>query len=112
MLTFVIRSFCAGHMKEKIMSYCTMSHWDCTEWTDEMEAMAKDKYVPLIMAVGASSVKMLRTGDLSFVVLSEYADKAAADAAQAKIAEIRAGAADEMPMKMASVTAGAVFASS
>lgn len=92
------------------MSYCTISHWDCTEWTDAMEALARDKYVPLVMGVGAQSVDMIRTGDLTFSVVTRYSDQAAADAAQQKIAEIRSTAADELPMKMVSSSAGAVFA--
>ena len=38
------------------MSYYTISHWEADEWTDEMEAIAKDKFGPMIMAVGASSL--------------------------------------------------------
>jgi len=26
------------------MSYYTISHWEADEWTDEMEAIAKDKF--------------------------------------------------------------------
>ena len=33
------------------MSYYTISHWEADEWTDEMEAIAKDKFGPMIMAV-------------------------------------------------------------
>ena len=36
------------------MSYYTISHWEADEWTDEMEAIAKDKFGPMVMAVGAS----------------------------------------------------------
>ena len=93
------------------MSYSTLSHWECTEWTEQMEALAREKYVPLIMSVGASNVTMVRTGELSFSVLSQYADQATAEAAQAKIADIRAGATEELPMSMVSVTAGDVIAS-
>ena len=45
------------------MSYYTISHWEADEWTDEMEAIAKDKFGPMIMAVGASSVDFVQTGD-------------------------------------------------
>jgi hypothetical protein len=92
------------------MTFATVTHWDITEWNDEMEAMARDKFVPLIMSVGASRVQMIRTGDLTFSVVTEYADAAAAEAAQAKIAEIRAQATQELPMTMASSSAGVVFA--
>ena len=93
------------------MSFFSVSHWNTTDWTDDMEALARDKYVPMVMALGAESVDMVRTGDLSFVVITKYADEATADAAQAKIEAIRAEAADELPMTIASVTRGATFAS-
>ena len=75
-----------------------------------MEALARDKYVPMIMAVGASRVQMIRTGENSFTVVTQYADEATAMAAQEKIAAIRAEAADELPMTMQERSGGAVFA--
>ena len=92
------------------MSYCSVSHWNVTEWNDEFETIAREKFVPLIMSVGATKVQMVKTGDLSFYVVTEYSDAAAAEAAQARIAEIRSQAADELPMSMASAHAGGVFA--
>ena len=93
------------------MAYSTISHWTATEWNDGLEAIARDKFVPLIMSVGAARVQMIRTGDLTFSVVTEYADEAAAMAAQERITEIRAQAADELPMSMDSTAAGVVFAS-
>lgn len=93
------------------MSFFSVSHWNATEWTDDMEALARDKYVPMVMALGAECVDMVRTGDLSFVVITKYADEATASAAQAKIDAIRAEAADELPMTMSGVERGATFAS-
>ena len=93
------------------MAYSTISHWTATEWNDGLEAIARDKFVPLIMSVGAARVQMIRTGDLTFSVVTEYADEAAAMAAQERITEIRAQAADELPMSMDSTAAGGVFAS-
>ncbi len=93
------------------MAYASISHWTATEWNAELEAIARDKFVPLIMSVGASRVQMIRTGNLSFSVVTEYPDEAAANAAQIKVAEIRAQAALELPMTMASMDAGGVFAS-
>ncbi len=92
------------------MSYCTISNWTTTEWSDEMEALARDKYVALIKAVGASGAQMIRTGDNSFSVVTHYADEATAMAAQQKIAAIRAEAAEEMPMTMIGTSGGGVFA--
>jgi hypothetical protein len=92
------------------MTYSTVSNWTTTEWNDELEAVARDKFVPLIMGAGASRVQMIRTGDLSFSVVTEYVDEAAANVAQAKITEIRSQAADELPMTMSSAAGGGVFA--
>lgn len=93
------------------MSFFSVSHWSTTDWTDDMETLARDKYVPMVMALGAQSVDMVRTGDLNFVVITKYADEAAADAAQAKIDAIRAEAADELPMTLSGVDRGSSFAS-
>lgn len=92
------------------MAYATVSNWTTTEWNDELEAVARDKFVPLIMSVGASRVQMIRTGDHSFSVVTEYADEAAANAAQSRVADIRAQATEELPMTMSGVAAGGVFA--
>ena len=92
------------------MSYATISHWTATEWTDAMEALAREKFVPLIMSVGAGRVRMIRTGELSFCVVTEYPDAKTAEAAQSKIAEIRSQAANELPMTMDSAHGGGVFA--
>ncbi len=92
------------------MTHSTVSLWDVTEWSDEMEAMARDKFVPLIMSVGAERVQMIRTGELSFCVVTEYSSTQAAEAAQERIAEIRGQATDERPMPMANSFTGAVFA--
>lgn len=92
------------------MAYCTISNWETTEWSDEMEALARDKYVALIKAVGASGAQMIRTGDNSFSVVTHYSDAAAAQAAQDKITAIRAEAADELPMTLESTSGGEVFA--
>lgn len=93
------------------MSYCTLSNWTTTEWTDEMEALARDKYVPMVKAVGASAVQMIRTGENSFSVVTQYPDEAAAMAAQEKIDAIRAQATEELPMTLSEKAGGAVFAS-
>ena len=53
-----------------------------------MEALAREKYVPLVMSMGASSVKMVQTGELSFAVITTYDSEETATAAQERIAEI------------------------
>ena len=55
---------------------------------------------------------MVQTGELSFAVITTYDSEETATAAQKRIAEIRAQAATEMPMKMESSMQGGVFASS
>lgn len=92
------------------MGYATVSNWTTTEWNDGLEAIARDKFVPLILSVGASRVQMIRTGDLSFSVVTEYKDEAEANAAQSKIAEIRSQASEELPMTMSGTCAGGIFA--
>ena len=98
--------------KESKISYVTISLWNATEWSDEMETLAREKYVPLVMSMGASSVKMVQTWELSFAVITTYDSEETATAAQQRIAEIRAQAATEMPMQMESSMQGGVFASS
>ncbi|MEM8729623.1 MAG: hypothetical protein AAGF79_06850 [Pseudomonadota bacterium] len=93
------------------MSYYSVSNWDATEWSDEMEALARDKYLPMIKSLGAKKVDMIRTGDLSFIVVTEYADAATGEAAQARIDEIRDQATEELPMKMTGVHRGTAFVS-
>jgi len=93
------------------MSFFSVSHWETTDWTAEMEALARDKYVPMVMALGAESVDMVRTGERNFIVVTKYADEAAASAAQAKIDAVRNEAAGELPMSMSSVERGSTFAS-
>ena len=56
------------------MSYYTISYQEADEWTDEMEAIAKDKSAPMIVAVGASSVDFIRTGDKTMLVVTKYKD--------------------------------------
>lgn len=93
------------------MAYAAISHWQATEWTDEMEDIARNTFVPLILSIGAERVQMIRTGELTFTTVTEYADEATAQSAQERIAEIRAKAANELPMTMIESAAGGVFAS-
>ena len=62
------------------MAYATASHWVTTEWSDELEAIARNKFVPLIMGCGATGVQMIRTGEYDFTVITHYADEATATA--------------------------------
>ena len=92
------------------MGFVTVSHWTASEMSDEMIQIARDKFVPMIMSVGASGVQMVRTGDLSMMVVTQFTDEATGISAQEKIAEIRSKAAEEFPMTMESSYAGSVMA--
>ena len=92
------------------MGFVTVSHWTATEMNDEMIQIAQDKFVPMIMSVGASGVQMVRTGDLSMMVVTQFTDEATGISAQQKITEIRSKAAEQFPMTMESSHAGTVMA--
>ncbi len=47
--------------QDRQISYYSVSHWDTTDGTDQMEALARDKYVPMVKALGAESVDMVRS---------------------------------------------------
>ena len=91
------------------MAFVAVSHWTSTEISDEMISTANEKCIPLIMRVGASGVQMVRTGELILCVETLYPDAAAAQTAQAKIAEIREQLAKDFSMIMVSAHGGAVI---
>ncbi len=91
------------------MAFVTVSHWTSTEISDEMILTADEKCIPLIMRVGASGVQMVRTGELILCVETLYPDAAAAQTAQARIAEIREQLAKDFSMIMVSAHGGAVI---
>ena len=93
------------------MSYITVSSWEATDWSDEMEDTARQKYIPMVKSLGADSIDMVRCGNLKFIVVTKYPDEATAKNAQARVAEIRAQAAEELPTKMTGVEEGEAFAS-
>ena len=93
------------------MSFVMVSHWRSTEITDEMIATANQKFIPLIIGVGASGVQMVRTGDLSLCVVTQYPDAETTQSAQTKIAEIREQVASDFPMTMVSAHGGLVTGS-
>ena len=63
------------------MSYFTISNWEAEEWSAEMEAIARDQFAPLVMSCGASCVDFIKTGELTFSVVTRYTDEATATAA-------------------------------
>jgi hypothetical protein len=56
-------------------------------------------------------VDFIKTGELTFSVVTRYTDEATATAAAQKIAEIRGKAATDLPVKMVSDVKGAAFVS-
>ena len=93
------------------MAFITISHWTSTDMSDETIAAVRDKFLPMIMSAGATGLQMVRTGELSSCVVTHYSDAAAAEAASAKIAQIRASAASDFPMTLVSAHAGEVIGS-
>lgn len=94
-----------------MMSYFTISNWEADDWNEDMEAMARDQFAPLIMKLGAESVDFIQTGDLTFSVVTKYTDEASGVAAMQKIAEIRGQAATALPVRMTSDARGSAFVS-
>ena len=72
------------------MSYKRITISSGTPITDEVIELAKTKYMPQIKEMGAIDYVVVQTDPDSTVVISTYADKAAADASAAKAAAIRA----------------------
>ena len=66
------------------MAFVTISHWIATEMSDELMETAKNKFMPMIMGVGASGVQMIRTGELTVCVVTQYVDAAAAQPSELK----------------------------
>jgi hypothetical protein len=93
----------------RIMAYVTITHWTTADMTDEMIAAANEKFAPMVLQGGASSIQMVRTGDLSMCVITQYTDAKTARSAQQRIAHIRSQAANEFPMKITSTIGGEVF---
>ncbi len=93
------------------MSFYTVSHWEANSWDPEDEIKAKEKYVPMIMSLGAVSVKMCKTDELKFMVITEWPNGAVAKEAAEKIASVREQASEEFDNVMISSHAGETFAS-
>ena len=93
------------------MSFYTVSHWQAKTWDKEDESKANEKYVPMIMSLGAVSVKMCRTEELNFMVITEWSNSETAEKAAQKIAEVREQASEEFDNIMLSSHSGEVFAS-
>ena len=93
------------------MSFITVSHWEAKTWKKEDETKATEKYIPMIMSMGAKSVKMCKTDELKFMVITEWPNRLVAKEAADKIASIREQASEEFDNIMISSHAGETFAS-
>ena len=93
------------------MSFITVSHWEAKTWNKEDETKATKEYVPMIMSMGAKSVKMCKTDELNFMVITEWSNGKVAKEAADKIASIREQASEEFDNIMISSHAGETFAS-
>lgn len=87
-----------------------MSNWTIADRTPERATLARDQFVPMILAAGARRMQMVHTGEKSLCVVTEYVGAQPARPAQQRIAEIRAKAARDLPMTMVDVATGPVFA--
>tara|TARA_Y100001970_G_scaffold294367_1_gene451817 strand:+ start:74207 stop:74491 length:285 start_codon:yes stop_codon:yes gene_type:complete len=92
------------------MAFVTVSNWTMDNYDESMIEVAQQKFVPMIKALGATSVSMVRTGDLSMMVITHYADSQTAKTASEKIDDIRSQAAAEFSMNLESAQAGEVIA--
>ena len=93
------------------MSFFTVSHWEAKTWNKENEAKANEKYIPMILSLGANSVKTCKTEELKFMVITERPNGAVAKEAAKKIARVREQDTKEFDNVMISCNAGETFAS-
>lgn len=90
--------------------FMTVSHWSLDQITDDMMARADEKFMPMIMDIGASHAFMVQTGEDSMMVVLHFPDAATGQAAMPHITSIREMAASEFGMTMQSAAAGPVRA--
>ncbi len=93
------------------MSFFIISLWEADEWTDEMDAKAKDNFGLMIIAVVPRSVDLIQTSVNTMAVVTKYNDESSGTAALAKIAKIRGQAASTLPFRMVSDVKRSAFVS-
>ena len=93
------------------MSFITDSHLEAKTWNKEDKIKSTEKYVPMIMSMGAKSVNMCKTEELNFMVITEWSNGQVTKEAADKIASIREQASEEFDNIMISSHAGETFAS-
>ena len=74
------------------MSYKRITIASGTPVTDESIDYMKNTNMPAVGEMGATDYEVVQTGPESVIIIATYPDKAAADAAAAKAAELREAA--------------------
>ena len=93
------------------MEFVTISHWDVPEVTDQMMEEAKQKFMPLILAISADNVYMVRTSDSSVSVVTHFPNEELGKAAKDKTSAVREKATEHFAMTLNSAHAGGCLSS-
>ena len=91
------------------MSYKRITIASGAPITDEVIELTKTNFMPAIKEMGAIDCVVVQTGPDSTVIISTYADKAAADASAAKAAAIRAESLERFDHATPTVLEGEVI---
>ena len=91
------------------MSYKRITIASGTPVTDETIDYMKNTNMPAVRAMGATDCDIVQTGPDSVIVIATYPDKAAADAAAEKAAELREAAQEEFKGDVPKVLEGEVI---
>ena len=91
------------------MSYKRITIGSGTPVTDEVIDYLKNTNMPAVRAMGATDCEIVQTGPDSAIVIATYPDKAAADAAAGKAAELREAAQEEFKGDAQTVLEGEVI---
>jgi hypothetical protein len=97
------------------MAYVTISTWkveDSDAGIDAIWKTVQDKYVPMNKALGATQTMVVEIGEGESAFINVYPNQQTRDAADAKIAALRAEGASEFTAKMTGELRGEVRASS
>ena len=91
------------------MSYKRVTIFTGEEISDETIELMKTKYMPAARALGCLEADVIQTGPASSVMVATYADKAAADAAAEKAAELRAEGQEDFKSNAPTILEGEVI---
>lgn len=96
------------------MAYVTISTWKMNTSDYDADALwraMQEKYMPGVRAMGADHAMVVETGDGESAIIATYPDQATRDAAEEKIAAMRAQGASEFDTTMTGELKGEVRAS-